>query len=97
MCIFPELLTTLDGKSRLQVPTMCLMTSGGGFRAMIAYAGAYRAMARLGIVDAVTYIAALSGSSWSGTSCVQSAQGITLHFFPRQVSLDAVQPPRLPA
>ena len=40
------------------------MTSGGGFRAMIAYCGAFKAMHEAGIIDTVTYISALSGSSW---------------------------------
>ena len=40
------------------------MTSGGGFRAMIAYCGAYKAMHDSGIIDTITYISALSGSSW---------------------------------
>ena len=47
-----------------QCPRICLMTSGGGFRAMIAYCGAYKAMHDSGIMDTVTYISALSGSSW---------------------------------
>ena len=40
------------------------MTSGGGFRAMIAYAGAYRALVKSGLIDCAAYLAALSGSSW---------------------------------
>ena len=43
---------------------MCLITSGGGFRAMIAYAGAMKALAQTGLMDCITYVAALSGSSW---------------------------------
>ena len=31
---------------------------------MIAYCGAYKAMHDAGIMDTVTYISALSGSSW---------------------------------
>ena len=48
----------------LQCPKVCLMTSGGGFRAMIAYGGAYKAMEDSGLIDCVTYTSALSGSSW---------------------------------
>ncbi len=40
------------------------MTSGGGFRAMIAYAGAFKALTEMGIIDCCTYVASLSGSSW---------------------------------
>jgi len=47
-----------------QCPKTCLMTSGGGFRAMIAYCGAYKALHDSGIIDTITYISALSGSSW---------------------------------
>ena len=48
----------------LQCPTICLMTSGGGFRAMIAYCGVYKALEDAGLIDCVTYTSALSGSSW---------------------------------
>lgn len=51
-------------QSLSESPTVCLMTSGGGFRAMIAYCGAYKAMEDAGIIDCVTYLTALSGSSW---------------------------------
>jgi phospholipase A2 len=40
------------------------MASGGGFRAMIAYCGAYKAMEDIGLIDCATYTSALSGSSW---------------------------------
>ena len=40
------------------------MTSGGGFRAMIAYCGVYKALEDAGLIDCVTYTSALSGSSW---------------------------------
>ena len=63
-----------------KLPKLALVTSGGGFRAMIAYSGAYKvnkhkswnnsmllffqALQEGGILDCIHYSAALSGSSW---------------------------------
>eukprot|EP00092_Neocalanus_flemingeri_P004994 GFUD01005370.1.p1 GENE.GFUD01005370.1~~GFUD01005370.1.p1 ORF type:complete len:807 (+),score=194.31 GFUD01005370.1:211-2631(+) len=46
------------------IPKLALITSGGGFRAMIAYSGAYKALQESGILDCIHYAGALSGSSW---------------------------------
>ncbi len=66
--------------SESEVPLVCLMTSGGGFRAMIAYAGAFDALHKLGIVDCVSYVSALSGSAWYGINlkhnCKHKIKGI---------------------
>ena len=51
-------------KNLFQCPNICLMTSGGGFRAMIAFCGVYKAMEDVGLIDCITYTSALSGSSW---------------------------------
>ncbi|TRY76190.1 hypothetical protein TCAL_13566 [Tigriopus californicus] len=54
----------IPNEEQIQVPTICLMTSGGGFRAMIAYAGAFKVLVEAGVIDMITYTSALSGSSW---------------------------------
>jgi len=46
------------------LPKLAVITSGGGFRAMIAYSGAYKALQNSGILDCIHYAGALSGSSW---------------------------------
>lgn len=47
-----------------QVPTIGIIASGGGFRAMTAFGGAMKALSDTKILDCVTYLAGLSGSSW---------------------------------
>jgi len=46
------------------LPKLALITSGGGFRAMIAYSGANKALQESGVLDCMHYAGALSGSSW---------------------------------
>ena len=46
------------------MPVIGIMGSGGGFRAMNAYAGCINALYGAGICDCAMYIAGLSGSSW---------------------------------
>ena len=53
---------SLDGKS---VPTVAIVSSGGGYRAMLGNIGSSSALSKLGIMDTATYIAALSGSTWA--------------------------------
>lgn len=48
-----------------QVPIIGVLGSGGGFRAMTCLSGAVKALQESGILDCTTYIAGLSGSSWS--------------------------------
>jgi len=47
------------------VPTISIVASGGGFRAMLATIGSLYALEQLGLLDAVTYISSLSGSTWA--------------------------------
>ncbi|CAL4068414.1 unnamed protein product [Meganyctiphanes norvegica] len=47
-----------------EVPTIGILGSGGGFRAMIGLSGALHALQDSGILDCVTYLAGLSGSTW---------------------------------
>lgn len=53
---------SLDGK---YVPTIAIVGSGGGYRAMLGCIGAFTAAEKLGIMDATTYITALSGATWA--------------------------------
>lgn len=50
--------------SSLQVPVIAILGSGGGFRAMVGFAGVMKALYESGILDCATYIAGLSGSTW---------------------------------
>lgn len=47
-----------------QVPTMAVLGSGGGYRAMTALSAAVKALAEIKVLDCSTYIAGLSGSAW---------------------------------
>ncbi|RUS70626.1 hypothetical protein EGW08_021610 [Elysia chlorotica] len=47
-----------------EVPVIAVIGSGGGFRAMTAYSGAFSALAQLGVLDMTTYVGGLSGSAW---------------------------------
>ncbi|GFR57447.1 phospholipase A2 [Elysia marginata] len=47
-----------------EVPTVAVIGSGGGFRAMTAYSGVFKALVETGILDCSTYACGLSGSSW---------------------------------
>ncbi|KAK4820015.1 hypothetical protein QYF61_017394 [Mycteria americana] len=50
--------------SSMQVPVIAILGSGGGFRAMVGFAGVMKALYESGILDCATYIAGLSGSTW---------------------------------
>lgn len=50
--------------SSLQVPVIAVLGSGGGFRAMVGFAGVMKALFESGVLDCATYIAGLSGSTW---------------------------------
>jgi len=47
------------------VPTIALVASGSGFRAMLATLGFLSGFEKTGLLDTVTYISALSGSTWA--------------------------------
>lgn len=48
-----------------QVPTIAIVGSGGGFRAMVGFSGVMKALYESGVLDCATYMAGLSGSTWS--------------------------------
>ncbi|XP_063423775.1 cytosolic phospholipase A2-like [Mytilus trossulus] len=51
-------------KSSREVPTIGVLGSGGGFRAMTAYSGVFSALVDSKILDMTTYVCGLSGSAW---------------------------------
>ncbi|XP_021079092.2 cytosolic phospholipase A2 gamma isoform X1 [Mesocricetus auratus] len=51
-----------------QAPVIAVLGSGGGLRAHIAYLGVLSEMKELGLLDAVTYLAGVSGSTWALSS-----------------------------
>ena len=48
----------------LKVPTIAVLGSGGGFRAMVSLSGVFCALKDMGVLDCVTYVSGLSGSAW---------------------------------
>ncbi|XDV41594.1 hypothetical protein PO909_010436 [Leuciscus waleckii] len=47
-----------------EVPVIAVLGSGGGFRAMVGFSGVMKALYESGVLDCVTYVAGLSGSTW---------------------------------
>ncbi len=47
------------------LPTISIICSGGGYRAMLGTIGFLSGIEKIGLLDAVTYVAALSGSTWA--------------------------------
>lgn len=50
--------------SNAQAPVIAVLGSGGGLRAHIACLGVLSEMKELGLLDAITYLAGVSGSTW---------------------------------
>uniref|UniRef100_A0A4W4FSY8 Phospholipase A2 n=1 Tax=Electrophorus electricus TaxID=8005 RepID=A0A4W4FSY8_ELEEL len=55
---------TAGAHSCVCVPVIAMLGSGGGFRAMVGFSGVMKALFESGVLDCVTYIAGLSGSTW---------------------------------
>lgn len=53
---------SLSGK---QVPRISVVCSGGGYRAMLGSIGAFSGLQSIGLLDSITYISGLSGSTWA--------------------------------
>ncbi|XP_038650524.1 cytosolic phospholipase A2-like isoform X4 [Scyliorhinus canicula] len=51
-------------RSVREVPTIAILGSGGGFRAMVGFSGVMKALMESGVFDCATYVAGLSGSTW---------------------------------
>jgi phospholipase A2 len=52
-----------DTKAK-KIPTVSIVASGGGMRAMIGISGSVRALRDAGLLDCCTYMSTLSGSTW---------------------------------
>ena len=62
-----------------QVPTIAFACSGGGFRAMYATLGMLEGAQTIGLLDATTYLACLSGSTWLTFPWIVDGRPITLY------------------
>ncbi|KAM3606464.1 uncharacterized protein V6R79_017023 [Siganus canaliculatus] len=56
-----------------KVPTIALVASGGGARAMTGLLGSLRGLKDIGVLDAITYITGVSGSTWAMSTLYQEA------------------------
>ncbi|TSU37063.1 Cytosolic phospholipase A2 beta [Bagarius yarrelli] len=56
-----------------EVPTVALVMSGGSTRSMTGMYGFVKGLQKLGLLDAVSYITAVSGSTWSTASLYSDA------------------------
>lgn len=63
----------LDGK---YVPNIAFVCSGGGYRAMLYTIGSLAGTDKIGLLDGVTYISALSGSTWGVGTWITLGQPI---------------------
>lgn len=48
----------------VQVPTIAVLGSGGGYRATTGFSAACRALDEMDLLNCVTYLTGLSGSAW---------------------------------
>ncbi|XP_054456785.1 cytosolic phospholipase A2 epsilon [Anoplopoma fimbria] len=56
-----------------KVPTIAIVASGGGSRAMTGLLGSLRGLKDIGVLDAVSYITGVSGSTWAMSTLYQEA------------------------
>uniref|UniRef100_A0A672HQ62 PLA2c domain-containing protein n=1 Tax=Salarias fasciatus TaxID=181472 RepID=A0A672HQ62_SALFA len=57
----------------VQVPTIAVAGSGGGSRAMTGLLGSLRGLQEIGVLDAVTYLTGVSGSTWALSALYREA------------------------
>lgn len=62
-----------------KIPTISIVCSGGGYRAMLYCVGALKGLQRSGILDLTTYLVGLSGSTWAIGTWLSS--GLSLNAF----------------
>ena len=46
------------------MPSVAVLGSGGGFRAMVSLSGVFCALKDMGVLDCAMYTSGLSGSAW---------------------------------
>lgn len=54
-----------------QVPTIALVASGGGARACTGFLGSLKGLKEIGVLDTVTYMTGVSGSTWAMSAVTQ--------------------------
>jgi hypothetical protein len=55
------------GNKLKKVPVIAISSSGGGYRAMQAAIGVISGFEKMGLLDAISYVAGISGSTWAIT------------------------------
>lgn len=70
----------LFSKRTTRVPIISVILSGGGNRAMFSSCGFMQGLQEIGILDATTYVAALSGSTWFLGSWFASKEPLIANF-----------------
>jgi phospholipase A2 len=82
-----------------QIPRIAVCCSGGGHRAMLLTFGFLKGLQDIGLLDCVTYMSGLSGSTWAMAPWVASKQSLDSYItsLPSKLScgLEAVKHPRL--
>ncbi len=61
---------------KTHTPRIAVCYSGGGYRAMISTAGFIQGAQKIGLLDAISYQAGLSGSTWAISGWLQSGKNI---------------------
>lgn len=62
MCYQTNFLNGLFFFFNLQVPSIAVLGSGGGFRAMVSLSGVFCVLKDMGVLDCAMYTVGLSGS-----------------------------------
>ncbi|XP_063145973.1 cytosolic phospholipase A2 epsilon-like [Candoia aspera] len=62
---FKKILQLEDDLQEDEVPVVAIMTTGGGFRALTAMYAHLLTMQKLGVLDCVSYLTGLSGTTWT--------------------------------
>uniref|UniRef100_A0A8C4Q5J2 PLA2c domain-containing protein n=1 Tax=Eptatretus burgeri TaxID=7764 RepID=A0A8C4Q5J2_EPTBU len=69
-----------------EVPVVAVLGSGGGVRAMTGFYGSLLGLEHLGLVDCISYIAGVSGSTWCMAPLYQNASWSGEHGLEAQMS-----------
>lgn len=69
----------LDSISEDNAPTIGLCFSGGGFRSMVLTLGFLQGLDDIGLLDAITYMAGVSGSTWAMAPWIASGKPLDLY------------------
>ncbi len=59
-----------------KVPTIAVVTSGGGYRALLASLGFLAGAEKMDFLDCITYISSLSGSAWAVSTWMSSGKPV---------------------